>query len=172
MSELQKKYNKLIADQRELQRQFQEQAQALFKETTTEFFNLNPGINAVKWEQMVPYFNDGDECVFSVHTPTFTNATGEDLESVMFYGEYDGDNDDIWAVDNMKYVLNSGRDYYESDKRKILAGPAVDVESCDLFSSMIQSSEFEPVLQQMFGSHARVTITRDGIDAEEYFNHD
>ena len=51
MNELKQKYDKLIADQRELQRKFQEQAQALFKETTTEFFSLNPGINAVIWTQ-------------------------------------------------------------------------------------------------------------------------
>jgi hypothetical protein len=171
MSELQQKYNKLIADQRELQRQFQEQAQALFKETTTEFFNLNPGINAVVWTQYTPYWNDGEECVFNVNDPTFTNATGDDLRDVTGYGEYDGDNDDIWAVDNLKYALNSDRDYYESDRRKILAGPSVDVESCDLFSSMIQSSEFEDVMLAMFDNHSKVIATRDGFDVEEY-SHD
>jgi hypothetical protein len=109
--------------------------------------------------------------VFNVNTPTFTNATGNDLRDVTGYGEYDGDNDDIWAVDNLKYVLNSGRDYYESDRRKILAGPAVDVESCDLFSSMIQSSEFEDVMLAMFDNHSKVIATRDGFDVEEY-DHD
>jgi hypothetical protein len=168
MSELQKKYNKLITDQRELQRQFQEQAQALFKETTAEFFNLNPGIGAVVWTQYSPFWNDGEECVFSVNTPTFTNATGNDLNDVTGWGEYDGDNDDIWAVDNLPYVLTSGRDYYETNKQKILAGPAVDVESCKLFSDLIQSSEFENVMLAMFDNHVKVIATRDGFDVEEY----
>lgn len=172
MSELQQKYEKLIADQRELQRQFQEQAQALFKETTTEFFNLNPGINAVKWQQMIPYWNDGETCEFSVHTPAFTNATGEDLTDVEFYGEYEGDNPNVWATSNINTTLTSGRDYYEEDRKKILAGPAIDVTSCGLFSSMIQRSEFKPIMENMFGAHARITITRDGIDVEEYEDHD
>ena len=168
MSKLQEKYNKLIADQRELQRQFQEQAQSLFKETTAEFFDLNPGINAVVWTQYQPFWNDGEECVFSVNDPTFTNATGDDLRDVTGYGEYDGDNDDIWGVDNLYYVLTSGRDYYEADKQKILAGPVVDVESCKLFSDMIQSSEFKDIMLAMFGNHSKIIATRDGFGVEEY----
>lgn len=171
MSELQQKYEKLIAEQRELQRQFQEQAQALFKETTTEFFNLNPGINAVVWTQYTQYWNDGETCEFSVHEPTFTNATGDDLHDVSGWGEYEGDNDSIWATSNINTTLTSGRDYYEEDRKKILAGPAIDVTSCGLFSSMIQSSEFENVMRAMFDDHAKVIATRDGFDVQEY-DHD
>lgn len=167
MNELKQKYDKLIADQRELQRKFQEQAQALFKETTTEFFSLNPGINAVIWTQYTPYWNDGETCEFSVGAPSFTNAARDDFNDLSCY-EYDGDNDAIWVVDDLRFVLTSGRDYCESDKQKILAGPPVDIKSCGLFSSMIQSPEFEDVMKAMFGDHSIVIATRDGFDVEEY----
>ena len=119
------------------------------------------------WTQYTPYWNDGETCEFSVGAPSFTNAARDDLNDLSCY-EYDGDNDAIWVVDDLRFVLTSGRDYCESDKQKILAGPPVDIKSCGLFSSMIQSPEFEDVMKAMFGDHSIVIATRDGFDVEEY----
>ena len=83
MSDLQTAFDTLLNEQRELQKKFQAQGQALFKETFKEFFDNNPGIKAVVWTQYTPYFNDGDECVFRVNSPTFTNAEDEDLDEIL-----------------------------------------------------------------------------------------
>ena len=99
MIELQNKFNHLILVQRELAKKFQETAQGLFKETTKEFFEKNPGIKAIVWAQFTPYFNDGDTCEFGVNDPTFTNAEGEDLYEVSAYGEYEGETENVWACD-------------------------------------------------------------------------
>lgn len=82
MSKLQERFDQLLNEQRELQKKFQESAQTLFKETTKEFFDKNPGITGVVWTQYTPYFNDGDTCEFSVHEATFTNAPVDELENV------------------------------------------------------------------------------------------
>lgn len=33
-----------------------------------KFFAEQPNLEAVRWEQYTPYFNDGDACVFRVHS--------------------------------------------------------------------------------------------------------
>jgi hypothetical protein len=50
-----------------LRKQYMEEAQAMFTEVTGAFFAANPEVKRIHWLQYTPYFNDGDECVFSVH---------------------------------------------------------------------------------------------------------
>jgi hypothetical protein len=115
MSKLQSAFEQLISDQADLKRKFQEQAQGLFKEITKEFFEKNPGITGVVWTQYTPYFNDGDTCVFSVGDLTFTNAPSDELSDIR-WGDYEGDTEGVWAADNVGYVLESDREYYQDTK--------------------------------------------------------
>ena len=168
---IQNKLNDLIAAQEALAAKFREEAQALFKDVTKEFFTTNPGVNKFSWHQYTPYFNDGDECVFGVNSPTFTNAEGDDLEDVTGWGEYDGDNEAVWATDNLSWVLNRGREYHKESAALIEANGGVNVESCEAFSTMLQSDEMSPVLLAMFENHVKVIATVDGFEVEEY-DHD
>jgi hypothetical protein len=52
-----------------------EKGQEIMKSAVEAFFAANPKINGVAWTQYTPYFNDGDECHFGVHGPSF--AVGE-----------------------------------------------------------------------------------------------
>lgn len=170
MSQLQSAFEQLINDQKELQRKFQDQAQGLFKEITKEFFEKNPGITGVVWTQYTPYFNDGDTCEFSVGDPTFTNAPVDELNEVR-WGEYEGEAENVWACENVSYVLESDRPYYTETANMIRAAGGVDAASCSLFAKAIGSSEMEAVMEAMFGDHVKVIATRDGFDVEEY-DHD
>jgi hypothetical protein len=168
MSKLQEEFDKLIAERQELNKRFQEKAQEVFKETTKEFFEKNPGITAVIWTQYTPYFNDGETCTFGVGDPYFTNADGEDMEDVTSYGEYDGDNEEVWSESS--WSLSSDSEYARKNREgKDMSG--IDIASVDHFSSMIQSSEMEDIMLMMFGDHARVTATREGFEVDEY-DHD
>lgn len=169
-NELKKCYDDLISQQRALRKEFQEKAKSLFSQTFEEFFKVNPGINAVIWTQYTPFFNDGDTCEFSIHSFAFTNATGDDLDEIR-YEEYDGDNEEIWTSDNIKRTLNSDSKWAQEDKAKILAGPAIDVEFCEMVRDMIFSEEFEDVLFNLFGDHTKIIVTKDGIQELE-FDHD
>lgn len=170
MSQLQSAFEQLINDQKELQRKFQDQAQGLFKEITKEFFEKNPGITGVVWTQYTPYFNDGDTCEFSVGDPTFTNAPVDELNEVR-WGEYEGETENVWACENVGYVLDSDRPYYAETANLIRAAGGVDPVSCTLFAKAIGSGEMEAVMEAMFGDHVKVIATRDGFDVEEY-DHD
>lgn len=155
MSKLQEKFDQLIQEQRKLQQEFQRQAQAIFKETTKEFFDANPQVTAITWKQFTPYFNDGDECVFQVYPAAFTNAP--DPENVR-WGEYDGEEENVWVYDT---------DYGSTD----IPEGAINVEMADAFSGMLQTGEMESVMKAMFEDHVTVTATREGFEVEEY-SHD
>lgn len=166
METLQARFDALIAEQQALRAKFQTEAQAMFKDTMKEFFDKNPGITALKWTQYTPYFNDGDACEFRVNEVYFTNASPEELENVNNYGEYEGEDETVWVVSNMKYALTSK--YHAEDAAKILAAGGVDEDSCNLIDKMISSSEMEDIMQEMFGDHVQVTATRDGFDLNDY----
>ena len=157
MSDLQSAFDKLLDEQRELQKKFQATAQALFKETTKEFFEKNPNVTAIVWTQYTPYFNDGDTCEFGVHEPSFTNAP--DPENVK-WGEYDGDEET--AADGGEIVVYEGWGSFPD---------IFDKASCDSFSRMIQSGEMEDVMKAMFGDHVQVVATREGFEVKDY-DHD
>jgi hypothetical protein len=167
MTTMFEQFDALITKQQELRKEFQETAQELFKETTKEFFDINPGITAVVWTQYTPYFNDGDECIFGVNSPTFTNAPKEDLDYIN-YGEYDGENESVWAADNLQYVMECDRDYWKETKEKILSGGAIDINSCQTLEKMLGSGEMDDIMREMFGDHVKVILTRDGIEIEDY----
>ena len=165
MSALQEKFDQLIAEQEALRKKFQETAQALFKETTKEFFEGNPAITAVVWTQYTPYFNDGDTCEFRVNEPTFTNAP--DPENVR-WGEYEGEEEDVFAVENPRWALESDREYYKETREAVAKAGGIDVDSCEAFSRMIQSSAMEDVMLAMFDDHCKVIATREGFEVEEH----
>lgn len=157
MSDLQSAFDKLLDEQRELQKKFQATAQALFKETTKEFFDKNPNVTAIVWTQYTPYFNDGDTCEFNVNDATFTNAP--DPENVR-WGEYDGDEEK--AADGSEIFAWEGWGDAPED---------LNVDMCNSFSRMICSSEMEDVMKAMFGDHVKVVATREGFDVDDY-DHD
>jgi hypothetical protein len=170
MSKLQTTFDQFIVDQVEMQLKFEEQARAMFKEITKEFFEKNPGITGVVWTQYTPYFNDGDTCVFRVGEPTFTNAPIDELSSIS-YGEYGGDTEGVWAAESVGHVLTSTYEWYKETADLIKASGGVDAESCNLFAKAVCSGLMEDVMKAMFGDHIKVIATRDGFDVDGY-DHD
>lgn len=149
-------FEKLRSEQTKLRKKFQEASQSLVKEGVKGFFEMNPGVTAIKWAQYTPYFNDGDECVFNAYDVIFTNAAGDDLDEVSTWGEYEGENESVWCeswVDNLR-----GKE-------------GVDADSCEAFADLIGSADMREVLLEMFGDHVAVTVTREGIDVDDY-DHD
>jgi hypothetical protein len=170
MSALQNELDELIAEQRKLKLQFQKRAQELFKATTKEFFEKNPAVTIIRWNQYTPYFNDGDECVFSVYEPHFTNCPVEDKDNINNWGEYEGDDESIFSISDPSWIMKSDSIYYKKDKEILLSlkeSNQLDIDSLKAFGDMIQSSEMEDVMRAMFDDHVTVTVTREGFEVEE-----
>lgn len=167
MSKLSKRFEKLVKEQNELKQKFQQEGQALFKDAFLEFFDKNPNINAVMWNQYTPYFNDGDECVFSVTGPRFTNAKDDDLNDISSYGEYEGENETIWVTDGTS-ELTSDRPYYKKTQDKVAASGGVDIDSCIFLEKLFLDDAMEEILKALFDDHNHIIATRSGFDVSEY----
>ena len=167
---IQTELDKLIADQAALHRAFQTKAQALFKTVTREFFDKNPAVTMIVWNQYTPYFNDGEECVFNVHEPNFTNCPLDEKDDINKWGEYDGDNEEVWCIANPSWIMSSPSKYYDKEKaslNSLAEAKQIDIDSMEKFNSMMQSPEMEDVFRAMFGDHVTVIATREGFDVEE-----
>lgn len=145
------KLEKLIENYTEAKKQFTVAAQDSFKEYLKEFFDANPEIKVIKWMQYTPYFNDGHECVFSVHDAVFSNAS--DPDNVSEWGELRDD------ANKHEYAFQGTWDIPESLKTKS--------KVFDDFNGTICSSEMEDIMRAMFGDHVTVTCTREGISVDK-----
>ena len=50
-----------------LEKKIKDEGQTALKESFSAFFAANPKIEAIRWRQFTPHFNDGEPCTFSVH---------------------------------------------------------------------------------------------------------
>lgn len=139
---------------------FTERATEEFTKAINQIFVEYPQLETIAWTQYSPYFNDGEECTFSVHGCTFSNAPADEFN---LWGEFndkeDAEEKQYWAI---------WGDWYDSEPLKAPEGlVAVHSE----FDRILQSSEFEDILHEMFGNHVKVICTKHGIDTEEH-DHD
>lgn len=151
-----------------------------------------PEVEAVRWEQYTPYFNDGDVCEFGVREPRI-KFVGEDAG---------GDYDDGFSEDGKSYPLGYWETHYDPyaygrrtnwrtaqvtettppegkvpgdwhDKAFYVDGVVrSDIETAfKAFSSAVQDDGFEIDLHKHFGDPAQVTANREGFNVE-FYEHD
>jgi hypothetical protein len=147
---------------------FQKKGIEKLKEVFVSFWESNPGVNVVVWTQYTPYFMDGDPCEFSVNEPTFSNATeGDDGEEDdidhLNDGEYDGENEDVWAID--VFQLDPSRSIKYSKLSKV---SGADTESMIGLSNFITSEAMEDILKNVLGSDHKIIATREGFKIQDY----
>lgn len=120
----------------------------------------DPTIVELGWTQYTPYFNDGDPCVFGVHTSwfrTIDDAPGADMGDLEFYVSHP----------------TIGARRYEWVNRERVAGAyeGTDEERYDRVASLsaaLDSGAFDDALLVAFGDHAEIRVARDGIHVEFY----
>lgn len=121
-----------------------EKGNHIFTEIFKEIFEKYPDIDSFSWTQYTPYFNDGDECIFSINS----------VDTINGYDEYN-DEDEQQGV---------GKNYFEyvNDKRD-----PENVRTINDIDHIIQAIPAE-LLRNMFGDHCRVVVKRSGISTETY----
>jgi hypothetical protein len=127
--------------QKKLREEFKTEGEAAVKAALREFFEAYPEVEGVRWHQYTPYFNDGDPCVFSVNEPDIRLVGDEEWA-------------DAWSFN---YAVEKGE--------RAAVNPQL-LESFKALSKMLQ--ELDAVLEQAFGDHAEVAVTREGLTIEEY----
>ncbi|MFI6029511.1 hypothetical protein [Amycolatopsis magusensis] len=113
-------------------------------------------VDAVRWSQFTPYFNDGEPCVFGAQHVEVKLA-GDDTA-----GYYE---DGFVGIDEMA-DYRRGEDGYSRTVKPQFQG---------VYQALLaledQLEHFEDFLHGSFGDHAQVTATRDGFHIAD-FDHD
>ena len=112
----------------------------------------DPQVEAVRWRQYTPYFNDGEPCVFGASgASVWMTGTDEDSE--------DGDYEDGF--------LDSWTWKYSSAPEK---APAC-AEPLEALEDALESGAFDHALLELFGDHAVVTVRAGkAIEVETYYH--
>lgn len=105
-------------------------------------------IEAIKWRQYTPYFNDGDSCEFSAYGVGVKLVDGDEEAGEEEDGFYEA-----WGLRH--------EDKLPVDLRKALKE----------LEEVIGNGAFLDVLLELFGDHAEIIVRRDVIAVDEY-SHD
>lgn len=185
------KYAELRSKIAEAKKQMADTAKSLFTEMSAELFAENPTLVSFGWTQYTPYFNDGEQCVFSCNGsyPTVSVNVNGDLHShdsnrggMLVNGKEEKSADDLvrtfrsMGVDSFS---KNGKQYAYNPITSEVTADGVKVPSYEdvrkIFRPMEQVvSAFmenfaDEDMETMFGDHVRVVVHRDGkIEIEEY----
>lgn len=178
----------------------QEELRLGFPEMFKEVFENYPEIHRFSWVQYTPYFNDGEECTFSVgDINAFGGPDGgdywEDDETLIEGGE---------RIAAWKHYLETGKfpvDFYkyyteedaikrghENREAYILSTTYImpetvrklNLDNLDraaevaMAASVITTSLTripDDFFKSLFGDHVNVSVTRNGVEVEDY-DHD
>lgn len=163
MSEFEKatgEVDKVLTDYEDMMKKVKETLQEKMKGVFKAFFDAHPEVKTIHWTQYAPYFNDGDECVFSVHEPHFTSTPHDQLtDREHAWGEEDDGiiETRVWDSELRRYV---DRDI----------DPTL-IKDMNTLSRIIQSDANEAVMLAMFDNHVWVKAHPDGFDVDDY-DHD
>lgn len=142
--------NKEISD---LRASYQKKTQELFKKAFVAFFDQNPEVTVVGWRQYTPYWNDGDTCEFSCYAGYAWVSNAKDLDNVLAYGEYEGEDESVW-LDNPDY----------GDHGNV---PPTVAKNAEALRRLLDSVA-DDMYKEMFGDHVTVMVTRDGFEVNDY----
>lgn len=145
-------WERLIEQSKQLNELMRESGEVALKERFKEIFDKNPEVEAFRWEQYVPAFNDGDPCVFTlteVRMKLF-NKPDEIYDEegwVNLWDCYKYETDSQGRMTDRVWLLEVGKTLGELEK--------------ELTSN-------EKVLEIAFGANVEVTVDRNTITIEEY----
>lgn len=133
-----------------LKQNFEANGRAMLRPLFHSLFDAAPTVEAIRWEQYTPHFNDGDACIFNMWDLQVRERVESDAPGLM------SDED-----------LEEGFVYYHEL-------PKGDLHT--LLQEMNDSlSKAENILLAVFGDHKQVTVRRENgvlqINVEE-FHHD
>lgn len=141
-----------------LKAEAQQMASDAFDSFCKEIFEKHPKIESFGWSQFTPYFNDGDTCTFSVNTD-YISINGEYVDDSKWVNETTVVD---WGTWNRELRIYEGR---------------VEVPNLDYDAELAKGSdEITEFLRNFdndfyitrFGDHAEITVTKDGVDVDEY----
>jgi len=146
-----------------------EEAEKMFKEGTKALFDAYEDLKSFSWRQYTCYFNDGDTCYFSVYNDSYSlSVNGKDEED-----DYDDEDSTYSLKEDMKKHEGNPVIFAELQKKYVEAETRENKaeELRKIVASMIGVLD-EDDYKEMFGDHAEVEVTREGIKITDCSDHD
>jgi molybdopterin converting factor small subunit len=158
----------------DLVEQLRKEFPAMFK----ELFEQSEIIKSIGWTQYSPYFNDGDDCVFSVHNDDLY-VNGEHCDDIEFlspwnYGklvtEEDVINNDLLAEKTGR-TWNKGKQIGQDG---LVVNPSYNEKEATIYNQFIELLQTIPdeFYEELFGNHSQVTINNNGEIEVDGYDHD
>jgi hypothetical protein len=133
-------------------------------------------IEAFRWRQYAPYFNDGDACEFRVYddpefllSPTLRQLLDEET------GEGADEFVDSYALNDFTGYESYGRGWVPPTVEaptELVEKLRLAIDEIEEVVSALADSSIESAMEAVFGSDNIVTVTAEGVESEEYGDHD
>ncbi len=178
IKQIKSKLNDIQKQIDKLEKQANKESSKLISKGFKEVFKNHPELKSFSWTQYTPYFNDGDECVFSAHTDYISINDSEQEESVhdlrrfldILHNPQKEINRLIKRIEECKAAKYS-YDYLENEIETI-QNSSIEATRNKLAIleniSQILSSINDDSYKSIFGDHVKVTVTKDGWSTETY----
>lgn len=152
---------------KKLKTNYLDTAKQMFTDGTAELFDLHPKLDSFGFKAYSPYFNDGEECKFSIHADTdyglYINGFDNDGEEAPFESRENDAN--VWDK-------HTHWDYSKGYENRVKVEGDPEIESMIQNVSKFINSFNNDIWQELIGNHVVVRISRDGIETNEFTQHD
>ena len=157
-ADIQKAIDDVREAQKTLKKLASERGEEIFRGLVSELFAaVGDELHAVRLQGYIPFFNDGDACVFGLYDPTWRfDEDGEFEEGTTGFEYCDADYPGAKSIGGGKY-------YYAPSF-------VADEAPYQRFSSEVAA--LESFWNDAFGDHFEITATKDGVEVDEYTDHD
>lgn len=146
---------KTIAELEEAKVAAAEKAKEKLAPALQQFLKDYPFIKTIAWTQYAPYFNDGEECIFSVHEIYFCT---EEVEEYNYH-----------TVEENGFSAGGTFTNFNKYGGKEFIAKGLTKEIYDEASNLSNTLEAaEDLLKEVFGNHVAVLVTSKGIDVQDY----
>ena len=141
-----------------LKAEAQTMASEAFDSFCKQIFEKHPKVESFGWSQYTPYFNDGDTCTFSANTD-YISINGEYVDDSKWINEKTVTD---WGTWNRDLRIYEGR----------VEVPNLDYDpelskGADEITEFLRNFDNDFYITR-FGDHAEITVSKDGVDVDEY----
>jgi hypothetical protein len=118
-------------------------------------------IEAAQWKQYTPGFNDGDACEFSVMD--IEVKLSESVMKEFENQEIETVDEEFWDDYSLKLFLKKHMDVLNHEQLGLLES---QIEAVSELHGVLSGMESE--LERRFGNNMKITLTKKGIETEDY----
>lgn len=163
----------IIAEYEQKKKELNDVIRVGLKDAFTDFFIKYPMINNINFLAFIPYFNDGEACVFNLHEILFSAEENvEDVYRSKYCSGVSG-----YFTGKGEYRMCCDDDPCEKDEAlmKLIMSWTIEQQkefNHDFHEIAAFLVSIKSFIQNICGSHCWIKIDKNGLHVTEYEDHD